>query len=210
MAVAREAAVAERKGTDAVIHPESINGASCPTKSDAPQETVARRSWSYLRTPITVFLFVMAPINILMFFLIVTSTPTWMKITSGGVILLTIATLVRGYWRRLVLTAEGPVLIRPFAGRILIPWPEVRRIDAMVPGGGAGGTAYLYVTRRDEPPAGAWDVDAETIQIQNREGVLDVVLAAWKESKPGSTDMNGAGSQSRPRAPAESRPATPP
>lgn len=146
------------------------------------------QSWSYLKTPLAVFLVVMTPINGLMAFLILVGTPLWMKITSSCVILLSVVTLLRGYLRRLTIDERGLTLSGPFQRTIVIPWTAVRKLGIYVPGGGVGGTPYFFATRRDEVPAGKWDIDSETIQVQDREGLLEALLAAQKESKPGPTD----------------------
>lgn len=157
-----------------------------PTPNDAAP--MRPQSWSFLKTPLAVYLVVMTPINGLMAFLIAVGTPPWMKITSACVILFTLLTLLRGYLRRLTVDGEGLTLKGPIHRGISIPWESVRGLGVYVPGGGVGGTPYLFATRRDSAPAGKWDIDSETIQIQDREGLLEALLAAQKESKPGPTD----------------------
>lgn len=134
-----------------------------------------RHSWPYLAAPLRVYLMVMLPICALQAFLIFLRCPLWMHLSSGGVLLISLYGLLRGYVRRLVITPEGASL-RGLFTRIDIPWKEVRRIGVFVPGGGVGTTEYFYITTRDHEPAGKWDIGEHTIQIQNREGLERAML----------------------------------
>jgi len=116
------------------------------------------------------------PICGLQAFLICVNTPVWMKLASGGVLLLTLVFLARGYLRRLVVDSRGARL-RGMLRSIDLPWERVRRVGSYTPGGGLGATTYVYITTRDEPPMGKWDIDAETIQVQERPGMLAMVEA---------------------------------
>ncbi len=123
----------------------------------------------------------MAPICGLEAFLLATPCPNWIRISAGMVIALTVWGLIRGYGRRLVIEAEG-VRLKRFGGDLFIPWSDVRSIGVYVPGGGVGATKYLYVTTRDSPPQGKWEIDAETIQIQNQPGALEALQSARTRS----------------------------
>lgn len=133
-------------------------------------------TWPYLRAPQGVFWLIMAPICALQVFLILADTPTWIRVSSAGVILMTLFAYARGYVRRLVLMPEGVMLRSLFSSRH-IPWHRVSDVGVYVPGGGLGATPYLFITTRSAPPAGKWDVDAETIQVQDRPGLLEAVRA---------------------------------
>ena len=119
----------------------------------------------------------MVPVCALEVFLLLTKSPAWMRWSAGAVVVISVVGLVRGYGRRLILSERGTRLAGLFGG-IEIAWSEVRGVGVYVPGGGLGATQYVYITRRDEPPQGKWDIDAETIQIQHREGLMEAIAAA--------------------------------
>ncbi len=118
----------------------------------------------------------MLPINGLQIFLLVANTPTWIKITASLVVLWTMLALAQGYVRRLIVDRQG-VRLRGLFRSIEIPWAQVARVGSYIPGGGLGATEYAYVTTKSEPPMGKWDLDDETIQVQDRPGLLDAVRA---------------------------------
>ncbi|MCG8405624.1 MAG: hypothetical protein MI923_10545 [Phycisphaerales bacterium] len=138
-----------------------------------------RRSWPFVRTPIAIYLIVMLPISGLMLFLAFNVTLAWMKWSAATVLALTAIGFYKGYVRRLVLTDKGPRLVRSF-GSIEIPWSGVRLIGTYVPGGGVGATEYVFITTRDTPPVGKWDIDRDTIQLQNRPGLFESIEDARK------------------------------
>ena len=123
----------------------------------------------------------MAPICGLEVFLLATDCPNWMRFSAGAVVVITLWGFVRGYVRRLAIEEAG-VRLKRLGGDLFIPWAEVREIDVYVPGGGVGATEYLYVTTRDAPPRGKWEIDEETIQIQNQPGALEALQAARSRS----------------------------
>lgn len=135
-----------------------------------------RTSWPYLRTPLRIYLVVMLPICALQGFLLFNPTPLWMKATAALVVLLTIHGFVRGYVRRLVLSADGARLIA-LTRTIALPWNRIKKYGVYVPGGGLGAVEYFYVTTHDRPPDGKWEIDECTIQIQARDGLLESVEA---------------------------------
>ncbi len=155
-------------------------------QSDAPEvdssqgEAPGRhgwRSWPYLAAPLSTYVIVMAPICTLQAFLLIFPTPGWMRGSAAVVLAFTMLGFIRGYVRRVVVTSEG-VEFRRLGRRVAIPWGAVRRVGVYVPGGGLGSTEYAYVTTRDEPPGGKWDIGPETIQLQNRHGLLNELRAA--------------------------------
>ena len=135
-----------------------------------------RRSWPCLRTPLSIYLIVMAPICGLMLFLMLTNTKSWMKWSAGVVLILTVVNLFKGYVRRLILTERSAKLVRAFAS-IEIPWSRVRGVGSYVPGGGVGATEYVYISTRETPPAGKWDIDRDTLQVQNQPGLIEAIVA---------------------------------
>ena len=140
-----------------------------------------RRSWAYLAAPLSTYVIVMAPICALQAFLLMFPTPGWMRGSAAVVLLVTIMSFLRGYVRRVVVTPEG-VEFRRLGRRVVIPWSAVRAVGVYIPGGGLGSTDYAYVTTRDEPPGGKWDIDPQTIQLQNRHGLLNELRAALAQA----------------------------
>lgn len=106
-----------------------------------------------------------------------------MKLSSALVIALSLGSFVRGYWRRLSIRSEG-VTFRLLFGKVEIPWEDVKAVGVYSPGGGKGGSEYVYISRRERQPGGTWEIDDDTIQLQNREGLLSEILAAQEKSKP--------------------------
>jgi len=126
----------------------------------------------------------MLPINGFQVFLLIANTPRWIKITAAAVILWTLLALAQGYLRRLIVDRRRVRLRGLFRG-IEIPWTAVSNMGVYIPGGGLGATEYLFVTTRAEPPAGKWDVDEHTIQVQDRPGLFEALKAYQSEQ-----DMN--------------------
>lgn len=116
----------------------------------------------------------MVPINALMTFLIVSRSPAWVAVTASVVLLLSAHAFVRGYVTRLSIDNDG-IRLRRLTGSIFISWIDIREIGEYAPGGGVGGTEYVYVTTRSCPPKGKWDVDEKTIQVQSRAGILEAL-----------------------------------
>ena len=77
---------------------------------------------------------------------------------------------------------DAGVRLKRLGGDLFIAWADIRGIGVYVPGGGVGATEYLYVSTRDSPPVGKWEVGEQTIQIQNRPGVLEALQAARSRS----------------------------
>lgn len=140
-----------------------------------------RRSWSYLRTPVGIYWLVMSPICLLEGFLLITDTPNWIRFTAGGVLLITIIAFVRGYARRIELHEDG-VRWRTLLTRRELRWSDVSSVGTYIPGGGVGTTEYAYLSTRAEPPAGKWQIDEQTFQVQNRPGVIEAIEAFRAEA----------------------------
>ncbi|MFQ5424905.1 MAG: hypothetical protein ACE5F9_13120 [Phycisphaerae bacterium] len=140
-----------------------------------------RRCWSYLSAPLAAYLVVMVPICALEMFLFLTDSPGWMRWSAAGVLVLSGLAVVRGYGRRLVLSDRG-VSLAGVGRRIEIAWSRVRRVGVYAPGG-IGSTEFAYITTRETPPAGKWDVGPDTLQLQNRPGLLEAIEVARAESR---------------------------
>lgn len=97
-----------------------------------------------------------------------------MHVTAGIVLAFSVYGLARGYLRRLSVTRNSAVLVGLWR-RIEIPWSDVRSVGVYIPGGGVGATEYFFVSRHDTPPRGKWDIDQDTIQVQNRSGLVEAI-----------------------------------
>lgn len=123
-----------------------------------------------------IFLVVMLPINALMVTLLFVPALMWMKISAGVLIALSCLGFFKNYVRRLIVSEQGVRFVR-LGGSIEITWPQIRRIDRYIPGGGVGATSYVYITTHDREPEGRWESDADTIQLQDRPGLVEAIKA---------------------------------
>ena len=119
---------------------------------------------------------VMAPICLFEGFFFITDTPNWIRASAGAVVLISIYGFVRGYGRRLVLSDEGAEW-RTLTRSNLIRWNDVRHVGSYVPGGGLGATEYVFITKSAAPPEGKWQIDADTMQVQNQPGLMEAITA---------------------------------
>ena len=134
----------------------------------------------------SIYLIVMAPICVLEAFLLVNDSPAWMRWSAGVVLALSVYGFIHGYMRRLTVDEHGASWVTPFA-RHHIPWARVQAVSTYLPGGGLGATRYVYITTGQSEPAGRWVHDADTIQLQDREGLLQAIESA-RQSQVDSQD----------------------
>ncbi len=153
--------------------------------TSASQQRSSRRSWPYFRTPLPIFLLVMLPVNGLMLFVLLSRSEDWQKWSAGLVHALSLYALYRGYLVRLAITETGVCLRRLF-GSIELKWNEINQLGEYIPGGGLGATEYVYITKHDHPPAGKWDIDENTIQVQAQVGLLEHLKKTRAEAKNNS------------------------
>ena len=156
--------------------------------ADQHQNPSVRRSWPYFRTPLPIFLLVMLPVNGLMLFVLLSRSEDWQKWSAGLVQSLSLYALYRGYVIRLVIS-DSNVRLRRLFGTIKIAWTDITSIGEYIPGGGLGATEYVYITKHDRPPAGKWDVDEHTIQVQAQEGLLPLLEELYRTHKPQTNDI---------------------
>ncbi len=147
----------------------------------ANQQQIHRHSWPFFRAPLPIFLFVMLPVNGLMLFVLLWRSEEWQKWSAGLVHALSLYALYRGYVVRLIITNTG-VRLRRLFGSIELKWNDVKQVGEYIPGGGLGATEYVYITKRDQPPAGKWDIDENTIQVQAQIGLLESLEQARAEA----------------------------
>lgn len=139
------------------------------------QPLPTRDVWSYFSTPLRVFLGVVGPIAGMMGLLAAApGVPGWMRVSAGVVVAVTLYGLIRGYGRRVVATPQGLCFQSP-RRRIQLTWPEIRGIASYVPLDRNLKTRYVYATRLDTSPIDWREIDENTIQLQDRPGLLDAL-----------------------------------
>lgn len=142
------------------------------------------RSWPFFNTPLRVFLAVVAPISALMALLATFTSRASIRYSAIAVLAVSIYAAVRGYACRVRVDPRGVEYRAPWR-TIRIEWSRIRAIDRYTPG--VGGAGYIFITTHDGPPAGRWDVDAETIQIQERDGLLAALREAHARWTPSAS-----------------------
>jgi hypothetical protein len=139
--------------------------AMMPPSSEQGSRT-GRVVWTFFSTPLRVFLGVMGPITIMM-------------LVAGVVVVLSAHAFRRGYLQRIEAWPTQVVFRTP--GRTLtIPWDQVRRMDSYIPLDRNRATRYVYITRLDSPPVDWREIDENTIQLQDRAGLLETLHGYWK------------------------------
>lgn len=139
----------------------------------SPDSSQVLRSWPFFSTPPATFVAVMGPLTVMMALLAVFSgIPGWIRVSAAVIVLVTLGTFYRGYLCRIQATPTH-VRYRTPLGGWSIPWPEVRHIGGYVPIDRNLQTGYVYITRRAEPPADRREIDADTLQLQDRPGLVE-------------------------------------
>ena len=128
----------------------------------------------------SIYLIVMAPICALEAFLLFNDSPAWMRWSASVVLGLSVYGFVHGNMRRLNVDEKGATWVTLF-GKRQIPWTRVQSVSTYLPGGGLGATRYVYISMGQGEPAGRWVNDAETIQLQDREGLLQAIESARRK-----------------------------
>lgn len=137
-------------------------------------------SWPFFSTPLRYFAAVFGPIALLMAPATALAPRGWMQASAALVLAISLYALMRGYFCRVRADALG-VHYRSITRRYSLAWPQVRRVGRY--DSGPGGAAYVFVTRHDTPPQGRWDIDGDTIQLQDRAGLLDALDKRWNAAK---------------------------
>lgn len=138
-------------------------------------DSIGGQSWPVFSTPLRYFLGVFVPVGLLMGALMVLSTRTGIRVSAGVVVGCSLYAGMRGYACRLHTDARGVAYRTPWR-TVRLDWNVVRQIGRYTPG--PGGAAYVFITSRESPPAGRWDVDEQTIQLQDRPGLLESLESA--------------------------------
>lgn len=150
------------------------------TKAEKSVATIARRSWPFFSAPLKYFLWVVVPICGLMGPLAVLASRWGLRASAGVVLACSGYALVRGYFCRVTMD-DGGVTYRSPWRRLRIGWGEVRGVGRY--SSGAGGAGYAYVTRAERQPAGRWEIDADTIQLQDRPGLVETLRQGWEAGR---------------------------
>ncbi len=138
-------------------------------------DSIGGRSWPVFSTPLRYFLWVFVPVGVLMGGLMIFSTRTGIRVSAGVVVACSLYAAVRGYACRVRVDSRG-VVYRTLWRAVRLDWDAVRLVGRYTPG--PGGAAYVFITSRESPPAGRWDVDEKTIQLQDRPGLLESLESA--------------------------------
>lgn len=144
------------------------------TPSKTPSRP-ARCSWPFFSAPPATFLGVMGPLMLMMVILASFSgIPSWIRCSAGVLVMISLWTFGRGYLCRIEASPTHVHYRTPLRRRSLA-WSEVRGIDAYIPLDRNLKTRYVYITRRDEPPADRREIDADTFQLQDRPGLVEAL-----------------------------------
>jgi hypothetical protein len=143
--------------------------------------------WPFFSTPLRVFAGVLGPIAGMMLLLaVLPGVPTAIRLTAGMVVGVSLYGFYRGYAHRVEVTPEGVCYRRP-GRRVRLSWEEVRHVGRYVPIDRNRSSAYVYVTRLDAPPVDWREVDENTIQLQDRPGLLETLeeqQRAFRAARP--------------------------
>jgi hypothetical protein len=152
------------------------------TSSEKPGNR-RRRVYPFFSTPLRRFAGVLSPIAALMGLLAWHSAvPTWMRLTAGGVVLVSLVALYRGYGHRIEVSRQG-VRYRGLWRNVRIDWIDVRLMDRYVPLDRNPHARYVYISRLSSPPVDWREIDDNTIQLQDRPGLL-VALESMRKASP--------------------------
>jgi hypothetical protein len=143
------------------------------------------QSWPVFSTPLRYFLWVFVPVALLMGGLMAFSTRAGIRVSAGVVVGCSLYAGCRGYLCRVHVDARG-VAYRTPRRSVRLEWDAVRLIGRYAPGPGAA--SYVFITSRESPPAGRWDVDERTIQLQDRPGLLESLEAARRAAAKSPPD----------------------
>lgn len=155
--------------------------------------TASRRVWPFFSTPFHVFMAVMGPIGAMSAFCAaMPAMPGWIRLSGGVVLVLSLYALYRGYGHRIEITPDH-VRYRSLRRDLRIPWSQVRRIDRYIPLDRNLKTQYVYVTRLESPPVDWREIDNDTIQLQDRPGLLEALrvhLPPGRRDCPNPSDFS--------------------
>ncbi len=167
------------------------------------------RTWPFFSTPPAVFAAVMGPLTAMMVLLAVPSgMPLWVRISASLVAAISLYATGRGYLCRVQATGTHIHYQTPFT-RLSIPWAEVRDIDAYVPVDRNLTTKYVYITRRSVSPVDRREIDRETLQLQDRPGLVEELRAYWRAAVATPNGTGDSGSVATEHADIARQPVTP-
>jgi hypothetical protein len=120
----------------------------------------------------------MSPLTVMMLLLaFLRSIPMGIRISSA---------FWRGYHGRVEATPRH-VRYHRWRKDIVIPWQEVRLMDRYIPLDRNRHSRYVFITRLDTPPVDHREVDENTIQLQDRPGLLETLIAYRQRGRHGDS-----------------------
>src|SRR5687768_17592457 len=123
----------------------------------------------------------MAPLAVMMILLaVLPRMPMGIRISSAMVAIISMYTFCRGYRSRIEATPEY-VRYRGWRKDIVIPWREVHTVARYIPLDRNRSSQYVFITRLNTPPVDRREIDENTIQLQDRPGLLET-LRMYHES----------------------------
>jgi len=135
----------------------------------------SRTVWPFFSTPLRVFLAVMGPVMLIMIAAAILPGMTrGIRISAAMVAAVSLYALHRGYRHRIEVTREA-ITYRSPARRFTIAWRDVRLIGRYTPPDRNSTSQYVYITRLDRPPVERRQIDENTIQLQDRPGLLETL-----------------------------------
>jgi len=142
-----------------------------------------RHSWPFFSTPLRYFLWVVVPVCVLMAPLAFVASRWPLRASAAVVLFCSGYAATRGYLCRVLADHDG-VRYRSIWREIRIAWPAVRLLNRYSPG--TTGAAYVFITTHGRAPRGRWEIDDQTIQLQDRPGLLETLQALREAAVPGS------------------------
>jgi hypothetical protein len=134
---------------------------------------------AHFAAPHRLFVAVIGPVAAMMLLLTLAGgMPPWIRISAGIVVACSGYAYWRGYLHWVEVSPDGVAACAP-GRRRRIPWTQVRRIGRYTPPDRNRTAQYVYISTVDAEPAGR--SDPQTIQLQDRPGLLDLLLAVQRE-----------------------------
>ena len=100
--------------------------------------------------------------------------PAGIRMTAAMVAVVSLYSFWRGYRPRVEVSPEY-IRYRTVGRRYTIFWSDVRGLDRYTPLNRNRTSQYVYITRLDSPPVDWRDMNANTIQLQDRPGLLETL-----------------------------------
>lgn len=149
------------------------------------------RRFHHFAAPRGLYLAVIGPVATMMLLVAAAQAmPGWIRITAGIVVVFSAYGYWRGYLHWVEVSSEG-VTARAPGRRRHIPWSQVRRIGRYIPPDRNLAAQYLYISTTDALPTAR--TDPNTIQLQDRGDLLEILLAEWRKHTDSASPSAGNG-----------------